>query len=411
MPPPSTRHLKITFFILCLLFSACVWESSSDAPDYLVIDDSEYPYAGIPRLVIETRNFREVRSKTEYIPARIQIWTDSTPETDVIDVAIKGRGNSSFDMSKYGFKIKFYQKFSLLGMPPDKDWALLPNHSDKTLLKNFISLKIANWLDMPYVPKCEFVEVYLNREYMGLYLASETIKISKNRIQAESKESTYLLEVDKKHGEDDQIVYTNSGLPFKIHNPKEASDSDFIKIQTFLNQWEEYLVGDIDADTIDNYWLNIEAYSKYYWVEEFAKNTDNNFNTSVYFTWREQEPMHFGPVWDFDLSYGGYRIYSPEEWYTRWNRWNKHLFKNTEFKKRVNKTWSRYQSAFEFASDSLTNYKENIKRAASNNFKRWPILGTTFLWQFNQSYSNYDEAVDSLQSWMKQRFQWIEKHK
>ena len=78
-----------------------MWADTEESPDFLPLDDSEYPYAGIPRLVIETANFTQVRDKETKIPAKMQIYGESAPESDVIDFTIRGRGNSSIGMSKY----------------------------------------------------------------------------------------------------------------------------------------------------------------------------------------------------------------------------------------------------------------------------------------------------------------------
>ena len=115
-----------------------------------------------------------------------------------------------------------------------------------------------------------------------------------------------------------------------------------------------------------------------------------------------------GPIWDFDLSYGEYRQFDPKEWYSRPNPWNRYLFKNAQFKQEIANYWKDHRNIFLSAIDSLDYYKKHIEKAAKNNFKRWPVLGTTFLWEFNQSYNSHEEAVDSLKSWMKQRANWID---
>ena len=37
--------------------------------------------------------------------------------------------------------------------------------------------RLSAWLGARWTPKMQFVEVYLNRKYMGLYLLSETVKV------------------------------------------------------------------------------------------------------------------------------------------------------------------------------------------------------------------------------------------
>jgi hypothetical protein len=65
-----------------------------------------------------------------------------TTNTDFIAKGeMKGRGNSTwYGVPKKPFRIKLEEKSSLLGMSNDKNWALLANYYDKTLLRNITAL-------------------------------------------------------------------------------------------------------------------------------------------------------------------------------------------------------------------------------------------------------------------------------
>lgn len=403
-----SRPLLIAIIWACTCLNGCMWTETEDSPDFLPLDDSEYPYAGIPRLVIETANFAQVRDKETKIPAKMQIYGKTGPESDVIDLTIKGRGNSSIGMSKYSMKIKFPEKREMFGMPADKEWALISNHADKTLLRNYMTFNLARNLQMNFVPKCAFVEVYLNRDYMGVYLLTETIKVSSARLNIPQDGKNYLVEVDAYHDNKDTVIHTANKLPLKIHFPKTCDDSCQQPLKSFMDQWEKFIQKKFQYDSLAMHWIDTQDYSAYYWVEEFSKNTDSNLKTSVFFTWERNGKMKMGPVWDFDLSYGEYKNYSPENWYSRSNAWNRHLFKNGQFKQEVSTYWKEHRTTFLGMADSLDYYEKFISKAAKNNFKRWPVLETTFLWEFNQSYDTHAEAVDSLKSWMTQRIRWID---
>lgn len=62
----------------------------------LFIDDNEYPYTGIPRIVIETENLQKVADREIEIPAKLQIWGEKEPESEIWDLTIRGRGNSTW---------------------------------------------------------------------------------------------------------------------------------------------------------------------------------------------------------------------------------------------------------------------------------------------------------------------------
>ena len=405
------KHRKrILFFCIlgAFLLNACVWQATDENPDFLPLDDSEYPYSGLPRLVIETDDFKQIRDKETLIPSRLQIYGKTSPESDVKTLTVKGRGNSSLGMSKYSMKLEFETKQELFGMPSNRDWVLISNHADKTLLRNYMTFNLARLLQMDYVPRCTFVEVFLNRDYMGVYLLTEKIKVSKNRVDLPKDGESYLVEFDIYHDQNDSVVTTKNGFPLKIHFPKNCGDSCKAPLKHFMDNWEYYIENHMDYDTLVQKWIDIQEYTKYYWLEEFSKNIDSNLRTSVFFTWSQGGKIKMGPIWDVDLSYGEYKMYSPKEWVSMWSPWNKRLFLNSGFKNFIHSYWKDHRHVFLSTIDSLDAYQQQIQKAASNNFKRWPVLGTTFLWEFNQSYDSHQEAVDSLKSWIRQRIEWID---
>lgn len=223
--------------------------SSSTVIDYLPLDDSEYPYAGIPRIVIETENFREIKDRETEIPAKLQIWGEKAPESEVMDLTIRGRGNSSWtSMAKKSYKIELLDKHSLLGMPADRDWALISNHADKTLMRNYIIYKVAPSLGARYTPRCQFAEFFLNGEYLGVYLLVETIKIGKNRINIPKNENSYVVEFDNKYRDSEQVFFSNileKKQPFRIHYPQSMSDTTINVIDAYIRQFEVFLKKDL----------------------------------------------------------------------------------------------------------------------------------------------------------------------
>ena len=226
----QSKKLLLFFVLLFLAFivnSCGTWgENSSQAADsaYLPLDDSEYPYAGLPRLVIETENFRQINNKETKVPARLQFYGKNKPSSEILDLTIKGRGNSSFVMTKYGYKIKLAEKDSLLGMPKDKEWDLISNFRDRSLLRNYITYQLAGILGDEYFPKCEFIELYLNRQYLGIYLLVEHVKVSKNRVDIPKSDSSFLFEKTSATTTDGALFTSSLGYIFKFRQPKEPSE-------------------------------------------------------------------------------------------------------------------------------------------------------------------------------------------
>ncbi|MDD7497536.1 CotH kinase family protein [Fibrobacter sp.] len=396
-------------FLLC----SCVWNDPESTPSYLPIDDSEYPYADLPRIVIETEDFTQIRDRETKIPAKLQIYGKDAPESDVLDLTIKGRGNSSFTgMPKPGYKIKFEKKQELLGMPKDKEWALISNSADKTLLKNFITYKLAGWLGDEYTPRSKFVELYLNRQYQGVYQLVETVKVGEHRVNIPQSDSSFLLERGPTEHGDEHFVVTEKGTKFEIKSPKEPTDSSTALIKKALSQFESFLRSDNPKGEITDY-LDFEDYLRYFWIQELSKNLDGAFRRSIFLTWQKGDVIRLGPVWDFDVAYGNWEadtLRTPTDWYIRNSGWNGLIFKREKYWQEAVRYWKDHRDFLATFPDSISKYAAELAPATRNEFKRWPVLENTENWTYKEAYDSYDEAVDSLNSWIKQRIEWIDNH-
>ena len=386
--------------------------------DFFSLNDEEYPYAGIPRIVIKTENHYPIKDRETEIPAKMQIWGDKFPESEIIDLNIRGRGNSSWSTPKKSYKIELVQKYSILGMPKDRDWALIANYADKTLMKNYLIYNLATILGAYYAPRCEFAELYLNNEYLGVYLVTETIKIAKNRINIPEGEHSFIVEVDQKYRENEQVVFshiiqsTEQGKPFKIHNPKNTSIETLKIIEEFICEFEFFLKN-IRKEQDNNVaqWIDIDEYIKHYWIQEFSKNTDAAFNTSVFFSWVQNDVIRMGPVWDFDVSFGGYAnkgTESSQNWYIKNYYWNTYLFRDSSISLKNQRFWIENREAFSSVLKNIDSLHFFLQKAAQNNFKKWDILSSTEHRLHLYSYNSYDEAIYDLKNWITERLLWID---
>lgn len=403
---------RFVAFLCCIVFSACYWAETEENPDYLPMDDSMYPYAGLPRLVIEIENFAGLRDRETEFPSKLQIYGEKSPESEVLELTVRGRGNSSFKMPKYGMKLEFKDKVELFGMPKNRDWALIANYGDKTHLRNYMMTRLSEWLGARYTPRMQFVELYLNRKYMGLYLLSETIKVAKNRVHIEENDTTFLVEKEDVKKYDPPYVITDKKNIYHIRSPKNPPEESLELLQNHLNEFEKFLKNRYlyEDEEILN-WIDLEDYLLYYWVQEYSKNEDGNYARSVFFTWTKGEPIHFGPLWDFDLSFGNAsrtRNQNPEDWYIREYRLNYYIVNNHVVDSAVAVYWKEHREIFKELIDSIPVYRSIIERAIENEYRRWPILSNTENWALKDPYDSYDEAVETMASWMRKRFGWID---
>lgn len=402
-------------FLAASLLTACLWNFNSVSEqefEYLPLDDSEYPYANLPRLVIQTENATSIRNKETPVEAKLQIYGKNSPESRIYDLTIRGHGNSSWSFSKYSYRLKFENAVPLFDMPKDKDWILISNHRDKSLVRNRISFQLAKSLGDEYSPRSQFVEVFVNKDYRGIYLLTENIKVAKHRVNIPDNENGFLLE---KTSDDDEskshpAFFSDAGHHFFIRHPSPISDSAFRLVKNQIHSFEFFWQNE-NPKTLESisHWIDLEDLIRYYLIQEFSKNQDGYFHKSIFIVWKKGFPLQMGPVWDFDLAYGiglKHQI-SPENWPTGNNGWFSLLFQNPEILQKVQEYWQNHHSAFEAVIDSVDSTVKYLTPAAKNEYKRWPILGEKF-WIFVESFKRYEDTADSLKDWIRERIAWLD---
>lgn len=401
--------ISFVFLLVCASFCSCVWDNSSGELDYLPLDDSNYPYADLPRLILETDNFTQIRNTETDVPAEMQFYGRSGPISEIFKLTLKGRGHSSFSgMPKPSYTIKLSTKHEILNMPKEKEWALIANSADRSLLRNFITYKLYRQISKRYSPRAEFVELFLNREYQGVYLLTETVKTGKNRVNIPDYDDYYLVEKGKYYKDSDVVVKTQNGHVFIIKSDNKASPTATNQLKAHLDSLEKLL--ETDLSSIEKY-IDIESFISYYWIQEFSKNYDGNFYKSIYFTIENKNILKFGPAWDFDLAYGNTAsepVNAYSGWYVKNSPWNQELLSRKDIYEKSVNFWQQNRHLFEALQDTLTKYSSLLQKASSNEFSRWPVLKNGDNWMYRKEYSDYNDAVNDLKNWIKSRIQWID---
>ena len=101
---------------------------------------------------------------------------------------VKVRGNWTTTYDKKPLRIKFVERRNILGLNDGaemKNWVLLAEYKDGSMLRDKAALAIANELlaeDGLYASDAEFAEVVINGEYWGVYLLAEQQQINPDRI-------------------------------------------------------------------------------------------------------------------------------------------------------------------------------------------------------------------------------------
>ncbi len=408
-------------------------ENTADcAPSYA--DTQAVVDTGLPVVQIWTNLAAPIVDRENYVKACMRISDGSVqPYRKGLfhgTIKIRGRGHSSWDMPKKGYRVKLDTASPVLDMPSHKDWVLLANYADKTLMRNAVGMELSRRAGLPWTPRLRFVEVYLNDEFLGNYQLGEKIEVAPERVaiteMSTSDISTpnltggYLLEADFFERIDpttDRFFTTIEGINFVMKSP---SDSDVTNEQAkYIHQYTQdvetaILSRNYDRDTGYPSLIDVDSLINWYLVQEVMKNVDSVFASSVYVVKDRNSKMAMGPVWDFDfaagnLDYEPLAMY-PEGWYvSAQSAWFDYLMQDKAFKKQVKKRWDKIKKQMKKIDGYVAELNSQLKYSQAENFKRWPILDT-YVWPNAVVLGSHEAEVAYLTKWLKARVKWIDKN-
>ncbi|MBQ4382533.1 MAG: CotH kinase family protein [Oscillospiraceae bacterium] len=136
----------------------------------------------------EHKGLRNELPVYDYAGATVTVTDCPGFEFEAAQAKVKIRGNYTSSYPKRPLRIKFSQKQAMCGLNGGaklKNWVLLAEYKDASLLRNSAMFFMANSLYSTtgnYATDFRFVEVYINGQYNGVYVLAEQQEENKNRI-------------------------------------------------------------------------------------------------------------------------------------------------------------------------------------------------------------------------------------
>lgn len=302
--------------------------------------------------------------------------------------SLRGRGNSSWFREKKPYSMTLREEADLLGMGQAKNWILLANAMDPSHLRNKVVYDLAASAGMQYAPECQWVDLYLNGNYAGVYLLSERNEIHPQRLDMPengsflvSRESAWRL-ISQNYPR----VLLDSGAALRVH------DSGLTEEELY-RLWQPVENAILSEDGRDpgtgKTWqelIDVDSWAMDYLTGEIFGNVDAG-TISQYFYRNGGDPdgkIYAGPVWDYDLSMG-----SKGTWQTKTVRaffadkahiwsledatWFYGLNRKPEFQNRVKQLYETVYRPLvqELLDRGLDAYADQISQAAVLDRYRW----------------------------------------
>ena len=373
----------------------------------------------IPTVHITTEGGKAVDSKDHYVNAAFRFEDPSRFYTDEESLEltgrIKGRGNTTWGMPKRPYRIKLDEKAHVFSRWGNKDWILLANYSDKTLLRNIMAMEISRICGMSWTPMMLSVEVYLNGQYQGVYAFSDHKEIAGHRVNIEVATETdleggYYLELEE--AMDEPVCFkTVWDTPVMFHEPEYPTEAQQKYVREWFNGFEHALER-VQGEHDDAYrsYIDVPSFINYYIIQEITKNPDGNVRKSTYLTKEKGKPLEMYHVWDFDITLGNCdytNFEKPEGWQMRYVKWYNQMFFDPAFKKAVVDRWNElYPTLLTQVPAFLDRQRALMAGAEARNFDRWQILGVK-VWPNYYYFPTYEQEYAFLKEFYEARLAWL----
>ena len=378
----------------------------------------------IPIIKLTTSDGGDIVSKEDYKTGTITIndfdhlyWDKNEFSATM---RIRGRGNSTWGMPKKPYKVKLDEKARIFGMSTDKEWCLLANYCDKSLLRNLTAMEISRRLEFSWTPKMQPVEVYLNGRYDGVYNFCEHKKVSPERVNIDVDAGDILFEIEQQL--DEPVCWTTAhGCPIMFSDPELPTEEQIQYAKSFFKSFEDALWAK-QFDTVYGQYIDKDSFINNFIIQELTKNVDGNLRKSTFLTLPKGGKLEMYHVWDFDISMGNCDYYydgydSPNSWKGWWIKdqgangrnhgWYYRLFMDPVFCADVKARWIEVYPLLATIPEYINEMVEVLGDAPERNFRRWDIL-SVYVWPNAKVTGSYAGEVDWLLEYYTKRLKWMD---
>ena len=314
---------------------------------------------------------------------------------------------------KHSYKMKLEEHRKVFGMKGDKDWILLADVQDPSLLRNAVALRISRMVSMPWTPKFRTVEVYFNGEYGGCYL----------------------LEIDNKQDYDRYFRTETFQKKIKFKDPEDPDADQYNYITGYVNDVERLLKGR-SFDPVTGYQSMVDLYTFIgnYIVQELTMNVDGGMRLSTYFAKDRDTKLFMPMVWDFDLSLGNCSYLErdfnlepgmggPEGWFIKirggsfengdWDGSRKsyyqYMFEDEHFVTALKERWNLVKPRLDKIPAFIDKMVEYNKPAFDHNVDGGKNPRATQWYNYPpDQFTSWSEAVDYMKDFYTRRLAWLD---
>ena len=288
------RSLRSCLLVLAVVLPSCqrdVILEPEDPSEPLSPEEYQkkvYPYISLTtesEIVGPTRHGKDVDKASFYVRGRMLLndpdgFYSKTPLVEAT-LNIRWRGHSTLTCEKKSYRIKLDEKASLLGINADRDWYLIANHPDKTLMRNLVAMRISEICGLSWTPTMLPVELWLNGDYKGNYMLSEHKEVNNNKIDitpagpkdndGEALTGDYYFEIESDMDQPAGFWTPVYREPVMFRDPELPTEAQVQYCRQYFEDMETVLRdGDFSKEGKRGYedYIDVESFVNHYIVQE-----------------------------------------------------------------------------------------------------------------------------------------------
>ena len=367
---------------------------------------------GLPSMALTTDDYVDIWDKNTDRPVTFYVGggtTDYATNKIILEAGTAhGRGNTSWGHAKKGYNVRLTNKIKPFGLGNHREWSLIANYEDKSLLRNYLGMYLAERAGIDYVMQIRPVDFWYNGRYWGTYNLTEKVEIDDSRVNitdwfdgANPGEVGYLMEFDGHvnevsqerrdswtrigpafyDGVTDEVFFqlevTGKWCTIKKPIPTRLTAAH---VQYVYDKVHEALYAIYNGDwETTNRVMDVTGFARWYLIEEWMNNTDSSMHSSVYMTLDVGGKFKLGPVWDFDRSSGNCNYWNtnndPSALYNSGAGWFRYLFQMPQARTILKAEWAKLKTNTTDMDVQIEAWADMIYDSQKLNFERWDILG------------------------------------
>jgi len=375
-------------------------------------EDSRQPYSliftGIPIVqIFSSQIMDDVRLPASFILTA----PDASDNIQTCQIAMEKRGSSTSRLEKNSFSFEFRKKNNwatkeeqkILSMREDDDWILDAAYWDRSFMRNRISHDL--FLDLWEIPysndgqstiKGEYVELFLNNEYFGIYILSE--RVDRKLLQLSKQNSILFKAVN------DQLELRQK---YNVQYPNEINRAGIFQAWEELTELQNLIEssGQREFQSEILKYVNINNVVNFHILLMITSALDNAGRN--YFLARNENGKYFFVPWDLDATFGRYAFSSKWNPYVWKKNWNDNFLLNPLMKEDfyIALLKSRYAELRqnilleEFIVSRFDEYYKLLYNSGAykRNIKRWPVTDEYY------DDDDFEKDFEYIKSWISRR--------